>query len=67
MIAQGLPKGYIDLAFDKIIRQTDKAQLIDFGNNEVWIPDSQIDDIFEDTTGNTIILSEWIAKQKGLI
>lgn len=64
-----LPDGYIELPFDTIVVDSPKfdAILIDFGKNEKWIPRSQIYDTFENGEGKTVILTEWIAKKKGLI
>lgn len=54
-------------------RETDSALLIyDFASDEdLWIPLSQIDSIHgrqSDGTGEgTLVVSDWIAKKKGLI
>lgn len=62
-----LPKGYIELSYYEILSDNPKknAIWIDFGDNRQWIPRSQIDDIFEED--DVVILTEWIAKEKGLI
>ena len=67
VLISNLPRGYIELSYYRIVLDNPKknAILIDFGDNKQWIPRSQIDDIFEDD--DTIILTEWIAKEKGLI
>ena len=69
-MTQGIPKGYVEIDIDgQVIGangevvETDMAKLIDFGEHEVWIPESQIYELFEDS----IIISEWLAKEKGLI
>lgn len=69
-MTQGIPKGYVEIDIDgQVIGangevvETDMAKLIDFGENEVWIPESQIYELFEDS----IIISEWLAEEKGLI
>ena len=69
-MTQGIPKGYIEIDIDgQVIGangeavETDMAKLIDFGEHEVWIPESQIYELFEDS----IIISEWLAEEKGLI
>ncbi len=51
-------------------RQSDKAILVTVKGKKVWIPKSEIHDDSEvysvkNGTG-TLIISEWIAKQKGL-
>ena len=50
---------------------TEKALLIEYGDEEVWIPISQIDlsetDVeFERGAKGTLGITQWIAKQKGL-
>lgn len=54
-----------------VIKQTSKALLcqVDDGEDEVWIPQSQIDDdseVWKEGQEGTLIVSEWIARQKGL-
>lgn len=54
----------------RIIRASDKAILCDFGDKEEWIPLSQVSDdseIWCEGDEGVIIVSRWIAKQKGLI
>jgi hypothetical protein len=65
---EGLPHGYIALAFDQVLVDSPKYKsiLFDFGDAEEWIPRNQIDDMFEDDHP-TVVLTEWIAKKKGLI
>lgn len=51
-----------------IKRETDKAYLIDHGGEEeVWMPKSQVREI--EKKGRTVVLTvtEWIANEKGLI
>lgn len=49
-------------------RETDKAVLVTIEGKEVWIPISQIVSMTRTKTegGDTIVVSEWIAKTKGL-
>lgn len=57
------------------LHQTDKAVLINYEGKEYWIPDSQIDEDSEAYVGCkldkgekvTLICSEWIALNKGMI
>ncbi len=57
----------------KCIKATEMALLIEIDGNEgVWIPKSQIDDdseVFDDEANaeGVLIVSEWIAIQKGLV
>jgi hypothetical protein len=41
--------------YDEIKKSTEKARLIVFGDDVVWVPKS----IIEDITESTIILPEW--------
>ncbi len=56
-------KRLVSLDYDSILRETDMAVLVDFGEVEEWIPKSQIAEI-ED---GLITLYEWIAIEKGLV
>ena len=65
-----LQDGYIELPYDRVVIDVMRfhAILIDFDVNKIkWIPRSHIHDMFEDREGKTVILTEWIAKKKGLI
>ena len=48
-------------------RETDAAVLIVVDDEQVWIPLSQVESMHFDGRGNgTIVISDWIANQKGL-
>lgn len=48
--------------------ETPKALLVNDGINEVWIPRSQIKDQCEEKgVISSIFITEWLAKEKGLI
>jgi len=50
--------------------ETDKALLCNFGDKKEWIPLSQVDDdseVYQTGDEGVLIISEWIATQKGLI
>lgn len=55
-----------------VIRETELAVLVEVDGEEVWIPDSQIDDDSEiyvgagEGTEGVLVVNDWIAKQKGL-
>lgn len=53
-----------------IIAETEKAVLCDFGSGiEYWIPQSHVDDeseIWHKGDEGVLVVSEWIAEQKGL-
>jgi hypothetical protein len=51
------------------INSTAKACLVLIEGEEYWIPQSQIDDdseVWEKNDEGTLVISEWIAEQKGL-
>jgi len=51
--------------------ETGKAILCVIGGEQHWIPLSQVDEDSEvyskDTSGGKLVISEWIAKTKGLV
>ena len=52
------------------IKATAAALLCKIEGRDVWIPQSQIDDdseVWRASDVGTLIISEWIAKEKGLI
>jgi hypothetical protein len=54
----------------RVLRHTDKAILVDFGDRQEWIPQSQIDDdneVWAAGQEGTLIISEWLATAKGLV
>ena len=52
----------------KILLETKEALLVFDGDNEVWLPKSQIEyDFFEKGKEITIEIPEWIAIEKGLV
>ena len=53
----------------EILRATDKAVLCQIEDQQVWIPQSQIDDdseVWKEGDTGTLIVSDWIAKEKKL-
>lgn len=47
--------------------ETDNAVLIEIDGEDVWIPLSQVESMHFDSRSNgSIVVSDWIAKQKGL-
>lgn len=47
----------------RLVRETDKAWLIDDGAQEVWLPKSQV----EKNPDGTFTMPEWLATEKGLL
>jgi hypothetical protein len=57
----------IDLKYDEIMAQTERAILFRFDNEEVWLPRSQIEDPNElDDCGGEVSVQYWIVKEKEL-
>lgn len=54
----------VTVAFDKIKTVTAKAVLLRVDGDDVWIPFSQLVDVFP--SRKEAIVTEWIAKEKGL-
>jgi hypothetical protein len=52
-------------------RETDNAvlvTLVDHDDEQVWFPLSQVDSMHRDKNGNgSIVVTDWIATQKGLL
>jgi hypothetical protein len=62
-------RGLIEIDDVTVKRETEKALLCEIDGEEVWIPKGQIDDdseVYEMGTEGTLIISKWIAEQKGL-
>lgn len=53
----------------EIIHEGENAILIEVHNEKIWIPISQITEIrrYPNGSASDIVMSAWIAKQKGLI
>lgn len=62
---------WVHLDFEEIVAETEKALLVRLEDGqEVWLPLSQISDADDYRQGDedgTISVTEWIAKQKGLV
>ena len=53
-----------------VVRATEKALLCRIDGKEHWIPQSQIDDdseVYREGDEGTLVISEWLATQKGLV
>jgi hypothetical protein len=53
----------------RCIKETHAALLCVIDDEEVWIPKSQISDdseVYDEGSSGTLIISEWIANEKGL-
>lgn len=61
------PKGYIDIN-GTVIHETDLAVLIDCGEDEpAWFPKSQLEEWPDRGENGEVLMSEWIATEKGVI
>lgn len=63
-------KQRIELENVTVVKDSGQALLCDIDGDEVWIPQSQIDDdseVYREGDSGKLIISEWIALQKGLI
>lgn len=61
---------YVHLDVDEIKVVTDKAMLVVIGDEEHWLPLSQVADPDDYAVGDedlTLSVTEWIARQKGLL
>ncbi len=61
---------WVHVDVDEIIRETEKAFLVRIDGDEVWLPKSQLsdaDDYEQGDTDCTMSISEFIAKEKGLV
>lgn len=60
-----IPKEYMTCEYSRVIRQTDKAILVDFGDLETWLPKSAII-LWKDQGKNRISMPESLYKSKNL-
>lgn len=62
---------YIHLDVEKILQETDKAFLVRLEDGtELWLPFSQVADYEDYEAGDkncTISITEWLARQKGIV
>jgi hypothetical protein len=54
----------IEIKADGIVKETEAAVLLDFGDKRVWLPKSQID--MRDWS-SIMGIPQWLAEKKGLI
>lgn len=60
---------YVHLEDCRIIRKSEKAFLIEYREEQFWLPLSQIadpEDLKAGTSGVTVSITEWIATLKGI-
>lgn len=54
----------VTVAFDRLKHVTNKAVLLRIGSDEVWLPLTQVVDMFPKR--KEVIVTSWIAREKGL-
>lgn len=60
-----IPKDYMTCEYTRVIRQTDKAILVDFGDLETWLPKSHTI-LWKDQGKNRISMPESLYRSKNL-
>jgi hypothetical protein len=53
----------VEIYYDEVKRETDKAKLFEIDNEEYWIPESQIRKL----ENNLFTIPRWLAEEKGLV
>ena len=59
-----ISSGLVEVKFDKLVENREKAILILIDDKQYWLPKSVID--FREWS-NFVEIPEWLAKEKGLI
>ncbi len=59
---------FVSLDYDRVVHQTEKAVLLQFGDRQQWVPLSLIEEEFLplDTNGGEVSLPMWLVEQEGL-
>ncbi len=57
----------VDVDADCVVRTVGGSKVIDFGENHVLLPTSQIQITDEDSGPIVVSMPEWLAKKEGLI
>ena len=60
---EGPAQEWVDIEFDLLKKETPRAILVLIDDKDYWIPKSQIRRV----EGNWVMVTEWIAEEKGLI
>ena len=58
-------KRSVEVEYDELIHETDKARLVSVDNGEVWIPLSQV--VMWDEDEQVFEIPEWLAIEKNLV
>jgi len=65
-----MDRNSVEFSDVKAIAETEVALLCEVDGEEVWLPKSQVQDeseVWQKGDEGTLVVSEWIAKQKGLL
>ena len=54
----------MEVKYDAVVRETAKALLLRFDEDEVWVPKSQVQNHYEDMC--VIDLPLWLCEEKGI-
>jgi len=60
---------WVKVEYDDILRATEKAVLVLIDDDEIWLPNSQLDADYSDSVGKGsghMFVTEWIAQEKEL-
>lgn len=60
---------YVHLDVDEVVKETEKALLLRIGDEELWVPLSQIADAADYSAGDadcTVSVTKWFADKNGL-
>lgn len=60
-----IPEDYTTCEYEGVLKRTDKAILIDFGDKKEWLPLSQVI-LWKEKDVKKISMPDWMYKQKGL-
>lgn len=56
----------MELTFDRIVRWTDSAILVEVDNQEHWLPKSQVNEGADFDVEQPIVIPRWLAEDRGL-
>ena len=66
-----MPRPTVELTDVECIKETDEALLCIIDDDEVWIPRSHVNEdeteVFHEGDLGTLVVTEWMATEKGLI
>lgn len=58
----------VEFFYDRVVKETDAALLLETHLGDIWIPKSQIIERYEDEDGHhKAVIPVWLAVEKGLV